>query len=54
VRLRFYGPQVENLRNGRQECLRYAGAMLALSSEFQPEEKPLKRLKIFVWRFSPS
>jgi hypothetical protein len=24
----FESPQVENLRNGRQECLRYAGVLL--------------------------
>jgi hypothetical protein len=29
MRLRFDDRQVENLRNGRQDWLRYAGAMLA-------------------------
>jgi hypothetical protein len=33
----FESPQVENLRNGRQECLRYAGVLLQFVTEkFQP------------------
>jgi hypothetical protein len=33
MRLHFDDPQVENLRNVRQECLRYAGEARAVVAE---------------------
>jgi hypothetical protein len=45
--LHFEGPQVENLRNGRQECLRYAGANVSdATADGRAVEKIPKRRRL--------